>query len=122
MKTEVRRSREEIEANFNLINLDNIFHEDDPLSESIKEREIPSLYRTHNAECGGLSPSNDDGGNGGGNIDAGESDDEGEQMHNDPYEEMSLHRHDRNLNNLTMSRSGVVHSSDSFNDYSRIES
>ncbi|KAF1883416.1 hypothetical protein Lal_00042173 [Lupinus albus] len=35
---------------------------------------------------GGISPPSDDGGNGGGNFEVGGSDDEGEQMHNDPYE------------------------------------
>ncbi|KAF1862139.1 hypothetical protein Lal_00026658 [Lupinus albus] len=54
---------------------------------------------------GGLSPSSDDGGNDGGNVEAGGSDDEGEQMHNDPYEEMPLHRRDHNLIDVTMHRS-----------------
>ncbi|KAF1879810.1 hypothetical protein Lal_00039682 [Lupinus albus] len=43
MRTEMRRSQEEIEASFNLINLDNIFQEDDPLSEWIEERENSAL-------------------------------------------------------------------------------
>ncbi|OIW21926.1 hypothetical protein TanjilG_15055 [Lupinus angustifolius] len=71
---------------------------------------------------GGLSPPSEDGGNDARNVEGGESDEEGEQMHNDPYEEMSLHRRDRNLFDVTSSRSGMVHSSDSFNDSNRIES
>ncbi|OIW02148.1 hypothetical protein TanjilG_02372 [Lupinus angustifolius] len=55
---------------------------------------------------GGLSPPSEDGGNGARNVEGGESDEEGEQMHNDPYEEMSLHRRDRNLFDVTSSRSG----------------
>ncbi|KAF1862368.1 hypothetical protein Lal_00026899 [Lupinus albus] len=43
LRTEMRRSQEEIEASFNPINLDNIFQEDDPLSEWIEERENLAL-------------------------------------------------------------------------------
>ncbi|KAF1881827.1 hypothetical protein Lal_00042536 [Lupinus albus] len=71
---------------------------------------------------GGLSPPSEDGGNGGGNVEAGGSDDEGEQMHNDPYEEMPLHKRDHNLIDVTMHRSGMVHSNDLFNGNSRTES
>ncbi|KAF1874084.1 hypothetical protein Lal_00041528 [Lupinus albus] len=71
---------------------------------------------------GGLSPPSDVGGNDGGNVEAGGSDDEGEHMHNDPYEEMPLHRHDHNLIDVMMHSSGMVHSSDSFNGNSRTES
>ncbi|KAF1893136.1 hypothetical protein Lal_00015567 [Lupinus albus] len=147
MRTEMR-SREEIEASFNLINFDNIFQEDDPLFEWIEEMENPALDGAQNAEwlpiidtndenenmevdsdnvgsdenSGDLCPPSDDGGNDGGNVEAGGSDDEGEQMHNDPYEEMPLHRRDHNLIDVTMHRSGMVHSSDSFNGNSRTES
>ncbi|OIW16679.1 hypothetical protein TanjilG_28736 [Lupinus angustifolius] len=55
---------------------------------------------------GGLSPPSEDGGNDARNVEGGESDEEGEQMHNDSYEEMSLHKRDRNLIDLTTSRSG----------------
>ncbi|XP_019416442.1 PREDICTED: uncharacterized protein LOC109327740 [Lupinus angustifolius] len=50
MRTEMRRSQEEIEASFNPINLDNIFQEDDPLSKWIEERVNPALDGAQNAE------------------------------------------------------------------------
>ena len=38
-----RKSREELEKNYNPINLDYIFKEDDPLSPQLEEREQPLL-------------------------------------------------------------------------------
>ncbi|KAF1868273.1 hypothetical protein Lal_00018794, partial [Lupinus albus] len=122
--------------------------EDDPLSEWTEERENPALDGAQNAEwlpiididdenenmevdsdnvgsdenSGGLSPPSDDGGNDGGNFEAGGSDDKGEQMHNDPYEEMPLHRRDHNLIDVTIHRSSMIHSSDSCNGNSRTKS
>ncbi|KAF1892684.1 hypothetical protein Lal_00031956 [Lupinus albus] len=102
MRTEMRRSQDEMEASFNHIYLNKIFQEDDPLSEWIEERENPSLNGAQNVEwlpiidtndenknmevdsgnigsdensCG-LRPPSDDGGNGGGHIEARVSDDE----------------------------------------------
>ncbi|KAF1862561.1 hypothetical protein Lal_00014101 [Lupinus albus] len=60
---------------------------------------------------GSLSPPSD---NGGANVEAGESDDNGEQLQNDPYQEMPLHRCDRSLIYLTTSRYDMLPSSDPF--------
>ncbi|KAF1898395.1 hypothetical protein Lal_00042087 [Lupinus albus] len=46
---------------------------------------------------GGLSPPNDNDGN----VEAEENDDEDEQMYNDPYQELQLHRCDCSLIDLT---------------------
>ncbi|KAF1885704.1 hypothetical protein Lal_00039552 [Lupinus albus] len=121
MRTKMRRSQEKIEASFNPINFDNIFQEGNPLSEWIEEREIENMEVDSDDDgsdenSGGLSPPTDNSGNGGGNVETRESDDEGEQMHNDPYEEISLYRHDRNLIDLTTSRSGATQRDGSQND------
>lgn len=94
MRDKLRKSQEEIEASFDLINLDYIFQED-PLSQWIEERENPLLDGVQNAEWlpivdtddenvdensesnasgGGLSPPSGNSGDGGGN----EMDNEGE--------------------------------------------
>ncbi|KAF1881814.1 hypothetical protein Lal_00042523 [Lupinus albus] len=49
-RTKMRISLEEIEASFNPINLDNIFQEDDPLSEWIEERKNSALDGAQIAE------------------------------------------------------------------------
>lgn len=95
----MRKSQEEIEASFNPINLDYIFHEDDPLSQWIEERENPLLDGLQNADwlpiidtddedvevandnvdsgenSGGLSPPSNNSGDGSGNVEAGEGGD-----------------------------------------------
>ncbi|XP_058771877.1 uncharacterized protein LOC131645218 [Vicia villosa] len=93
MRDKLRKTREEIEASFDPINLDYIFQED-PLSQWIEERENPLLDGVQNAEwlpivdtydenvddnsesndSGGLSPPSSNSGDGGGN----EVDNEGE--------------------------------------------
>ncbi|XP_058756074.1 uncharacterized protein LOC131629298 [Vicia villosa] len=118
MKDKLRKSQEEIEANFDLINLDYIFQEH-PLSHWIEERENSLLYGVQNEEWlpivdtydenvddnsepnesgGGLSPPSGNSGDGGGNEVANESEegsgggeDEGEdddQLELDPYHEI----------------------------------
>ncbi|KAF1886520.1 hypothetical protein Lal_00045753 [Lupinus albus] len=59
-------------------------------------------FDTPQAAWSRMNISSDDGDNDKGNVEAGENDDEGEEMQNDPYEEMSLHRRDYNLIDLTM--------------------
>ncbi|XP_058732564.1 uncharacterized protein LOC131604090 [Vicia villosa] len=92
MRDKLRKSQEEIEANFDPINLDYIFQED-PLSHWIEERENPLLDGVQNAEWlpivdtddenvddnsesnesgGGISPPSGNKGDGGGNEVANE--------------------------------------------------
>ncbi|XP_050895427.1 uncharacterized protein LOC127102053 [Lathyrus oleraceus] len=119
MRDKLRKSQEEIEANFDPINLDYIFQED-LLSHWIEERENPLLDGVQNAEWlpivdtddenvddnsetnesgGGLSPpsSEGEGGSGGG-------DDEGEDDELDPYHETPPnYRRYRNLTHMDRS-------------------
>ncbi|XP_058733414.1 uncharacterized protein LOC131605031 [Vicia villosa] len=118
MRDKLRKSQEEIEAKFDLINLDYIFQED-PLSHWIDEKENPLLDGVQNEEWlrivdtddenvddnsesnesgGGLSPPRGNSGDGGGNEVANEGErgseggeDEGEdddQLELDPYHEI----------------------------------
>lgn len=126
MRDKLRKSQEEIEANFDPINLDYIFQED-PLSLWIEERENSLLDGVQNAEWlpivdtddeniddnsetnesgGDLSPPSSNSGDEG--VNEGESeggsgggDDEGEDDELDPYHETPLnYRRYRNLTNM----------------------
>ncbi|CAL5184665.1 unnamed protein product [Lathyrus oleraceus] len=131
IRDKLRKSQEEIEANFDLINLDYIFQEDS-LSHWIEERENSLLDGVQNAEWlpivdtndenvddnsetnesgGGLSPPSSNSGDGGGNeVDneseggSGGGDDEGEDDELDPYNETPPnYRHYRNLTDMDRS-------------------
>ncbi|KAI5429081.1 hypothetical protein KIW84_033901 [Lathyrus oleraceus] len=133
MRDKLRKSHEEIEANFDPINIDYIFQED-LLSHWIEERENLLLDAVQNAEWlpivdtddenvddnsetnesgGGLSPPSSNSGDGGGNeVDnegegeggSGGGDDEGEDDELDPYHETPPnYRRYRNLTNMDRS-------------------
>src|SRR4051812_18814753 len=59
MRDKLRKSREEIEASFDPINLDYIFQED-PLSQWIEERENPLFDGVQNAEWLPIVDTNDE--------------------------------------------------------------
>ena len=67
IRNAIRRSQRDIEEQFNPINLDYIFEEDDPLAQWLEETENPLLDGQDNSEWLDIFDDDGNGGGGGGN-------------------------------------------------------